>query len=61
MRVEFPGNIAFPKINSPKIHPTDHISTALEYWVDPNKISGALYHLVATYYVKYIYEDYLDL
>lgn len=51
--------MAFPNINSPKIHPTDHISTALEYCVDPNKISGALYHLVATYYVKYISVDYL--
>jgi len=47
-----PVKIAFPIINSPKIQPTDHISTALVYFVDPNKISGALYHLVATYSVK---------
>lgn len=34
------------------MHPTDHISTALEYLVDPSKIYGALYHLVATYSVR---------
>lgn len=51
-RVEVPGNRDFPVINSPNIHPTDHISTALEYLVDPNKISGARYHLVATYSVR---------
>lgn len=34
------------------MHPTDHISTAFEYFVEPKRISGALYHLVATYYVK---------
>ena len=28
------------------------MSTAFEYFVDPSKISGALYHLVATYSVK---------
>jgi hypothetical protein len=33
------------------MHPTDHISTALVYLLDPSKISGALYHLVATYSV----------
>jgi len=36
--VEFPGKIDFPFINSPKIQPTDHISTALEYFVEPSKI-----------------------
>lgn len=51
LRVEFPGNIAFPRYISPKMQPTDHMSTALVYLLDPNKISGALYHLVATYYV----------
>ena len=30
----------------------DHTSTAFVYFLDPNKISGALYHLVATYSVK---------
>jgi hypothetical protein len=44
--------VDLPVINSPKMHPTDHISTALVYFVDPKRISGALYHLVATYYVK---------
>jgi len=34
------------------MHPTDHISTALLYYVLPNNISGALYHLVATYSVN---------
>lgn len=37
-KVELPGKIDLPVISSPKIHPTDHISTALEYFVDPNKI-----------------------
>jgi len=50
--VELPGKMAFPMISSPKMHPTDHISTDLAYFVDPRRISGALYHLVATYSVK---------
>ena len=49
--MEVPGNIALPVYISPKIHPNDHISTALVYLEDPNKIYGARYHLVATYYV----------
>jgi hypothetical protein len=52
LRVEFPGKVDLPLINSPKIHPTDHISTAFEYFVDPRSIYGALYHLVATYSVR---------
>jgi hypothetical protein len=44
--------MALPKTNSPIMHPTDHISTALLYFVDPNNISGALYHRVATYSVS---------
>lgn len=51
-RVEFPGNNALERRSSPKIHPTDHMSTAFEYCVEPSKIYGALYHLVATYSVK---------
>lgn len=43
--------MALPKYNSPKIHPTDHISTALVYFDDPSNISGALYQRVATYSV----------
>ena len=50
-RVEVPGKMAFPVNISPKIHPIDHISTAFVYFDEPNKISGALYHRVATYYV----------
>lgn len=34
------------------MQPTDHISTALLYFELPKRISGARYHLVATYYVK---------
>jgi hypothetical protein len=34
------------------MQPTDHMSTALEYLVDPNSIYGARYHLVATYSVS---------
>lgn len=33
------------------MHPTDHMSTALVYLLEPNKISGALYQRVATYSV----------
>lgn len=44
--------MAFPNNISPKMHPTLHMSTAFEYFYDPNRISGALYHLVATYSVK---------
>lgn len=47
-----PGNTALPIINSPKMQPTLHMSTALVYFVEPNRISGALYHLVATYSVS---------
>ncbi len=47
-----PGNKDFPVISSPKMQPTDHISTAFEYLVEPSSISGALYHLVATYSVN---------
>jgi len=34
------------------MQPTDHTSTAFEYFYEPNRISGALYHLVATYSVN---------
>lgn len=50
-KVEFPGKIAFPRYIYPKIQPMDHMSTALVYLLDPSSISGALYHLVATYSV----------
>jgi hypothetical protein len=51
LRVEFPGKMALPKYISPKIHPTDHISTAFVYLEEPKSISGALYQRVATYSV----------
>lgn len=38
-------------IISARIHPTDHMSIALEYFYEPRTISGALYHLVAIYSV----------
>ncbi len=57
--VEFPGNIDLPFISSPKMQPTDHISTAFEYFVEPSKIYGALYHLVATYSVRFGSPTYL--
>jgi hypothetical protein len=34
------------------MHPKLHISTPVVYFYDPNKISGARYHRVATYSVK---------
>ena len=61
LRVDVPGNMAFPTMSSPMMQPkiilinsipTDHISTALLYFVEPRRISGALYHLVATYSVR---------
>ena len=33
------------------MQPIDHMSTAFVYLVEPSNISGALYHLVATYSV----------
>lgn len=50
--VDVPGNIALPIIISPRMHPILHISTAFEYRYEPSNISGALYHLVATYSVS---------
>ena len=35
----------------PRMQPTDHMSTAFVYFLEPRRISGALYHLVATYSV----------
>lgn len=50
-KVEFPGKMALPKYIYPKMQPTDHISTAFVYLEEPRRISGARYHLVATYSV----------
>ena len=33
------------------MHPTDQLSIGIEYFWDPNKISGALYHTVTTSWV----------
>ena len=38
LRVLLPGNIDLLLISSPSMHPTDHISTAFEYLVDPSNI-----------------------
>ena len=38
LRVLLPGNMDLLLISSPKMHPTDHISTAFEYLVDPSNI-----------------------
>lgn len=35
-------NMGSPRMSSPNIHPTDHMSTAVEYDVSPSRISGAL-------------------
>ena len=40
--------LTFPPSSSPKMHPLLHMSTEKAYLVDPSKISGALYHRVAT-------------
>lgn len=37
-RVDVPGKMAFPVISYPTMHPTDHMSTAFEYLVEPNRI-----------------------
>lgn len=51
-KVEFPGKNGLPLIISPNRHPKLHISIAFEYFLEPNKISGARYHLVAIYSVR---------
>lgn len=51
-RVEFPGKKGFPLIISPRRHPKLQVSMALEYLLEPSKISGARYHLVAIYSVR---------
>lgn len=39
----------------PKMHPTDHMSTAIEYLDVPNKTSGALYQSVTICKSKHNY------
>lgn len=43
-----PGKNGLPNSNSARMQPNDHISTPFVYFVEPSKISGALYHQVAT-------------
>lgn len=47
----FPGKSGLPLNISAKIHPTDQTSIAFVYSLKVNMISGARYHLVATYSV----------
>lgn len=48
-QASLPGNKCFLPSISANIQPTDHMSTAVPYSIKANIISGALYHLVATY------------
>ena len=48
LRVDVPGKTGLPSNNSAKIQPILHMSTPLVYLFEPSRISGALYHLVAT-------------
>ena len=47
----FPGNRGLPFNISAKMHPTLHTSMAFVYSLNVSIISGARYHLVATYSV----------
>lgn len=47
----FPGNRGLPFNISAKMHPTLHTSMAFVYSLNVSMISGARYHLVATYSV----------
>lgn len=46
---ESPGKMGLRVHISAKIHPTDHMSTPVEYCRPPRRISGARYHSVTTY------------
>ena len=52
-RFELPGKSGLPLINSGIIHPSAHISIDLSYNREPTKSSGARYHLVETYSVRF--------
>jgi hypothetical protein len=43
-----PGKMGLPVSISPRMQPSDHMSTPLVYFVEPSRISGARYHRVAT-------------
>jgi hypothetical protein len=45
---ESPGNSGLRVHISAKMHPTDHMSTPVEYCRPPSKISGERYHSVTT-------------
>lgn len=45
---ESPGKSGLRVHISAKIHPTDHMSTPVEYWRPPSRISGARYQSVTT-------------
>ena len=47
-----PGNKGVFKMSSAKMHPRLHISIESSQEGSPNKISGGLYHLDATYSVS---------
>jgi hypothetical protein len=49
---EIPGKRGVRLDISAKMQPTDHISTAVEYWREPRRTSGGRYHKV-TIYVRY--------
>lgn len=50
--VSVPGRKGFLCNISAKMQPTLHISTEVVYWLALKRSYGALYHLVATYYVR---------
>jgi hypothetical protein len=48
---ESPGKSGLRVHISAKMQPTDHMSTPVEYWRPPRRISGARYHKVTTSWV----------
>jgi hypothetical protein len=49
MRTFSPGKSGVPPVmSSASMHPTDHMSTGVEYTFVPSRISGARYHSVTT-------------
>lgn len=50
--VEVPGNSGFPFCISASMQPMLQISIAREYFLEPSRIYGARYHLVAMYSVR---------
>ncbi len=52
-RSDFPGSNGCPEYNSQNTQPIAQTSTGGPYCVSPTSSSGARYHLVATYSVKF--------